>query len=433
MSKRLSDIFIIHTKNIQRLFFVRKINLSRLYFIQVRKIALYTSFLGLFIVYYASLTPWFLWSIHKYYVFFALVPLLLGMLMSRQLKQPIFNRKDYLYPLIACILLQLTMALTSRKNINGVLMVVFSSMIYMSLFRMEIKELKRLSNYLTTSMACILVISIPFYIIHLLGVHLPHFHTAPADLDYSFENYYFFLVDDRFAFEFIPRFHSIFLEPSHLGMACISLLYSQIGNWNKLSCKILFVGIFMTFSVAAYICLILLFFSSAWMKGKAILGKILLILTLCVITIITSLIYNKGNNLVNQLIVQRLTLNTEGKIEGDNRTTAIFTKEYNKLASSEEIIIGKGMEKFLRFGNNGNSGFRVYIYCYGLLSILMLIIFFITLFRTSTNRRAVVSMTLISIASFIAHGTPILYYFFIPLYILLFNETTPQKKLTKTQ
>ena len=423
---------MIHKKGIQQLFYVKKINPSRLYRIQVRKIALYASFLGLFIVYYASLTPWLLWPIHRYYVFFALVPLLLGIIMSRHIKQPIFNRKDYFYPLIACFLLQLTMALTGRKNINGMFMVIFSSMIYMALFRMDIKELKRLNNYLTASMACILAISIPFYILHLVGVNLPHFHTDPEDLEYSFENFYFFLLDDRFAYQLIPRFHSVFLEPSHLGMACISLLYSQIGNWNKLSCKILFIGLLMSFSLAAYICLILLLFSSVWMKGKAILGKILILLTLCVITVVTSLVYNKGDNLVNQLIVQRLTLKNEGNITGNNRTTARFTQEYKKLARSEEIIIGKGVERFQKFGNSGNSGFRVYIYCYGLLSVLMLIIFLLTLFRTSTNRRAVVSMALISIASFFAHGTPLLFYFFIPLYIFLFNDTKPQNKLAKT-
>ena len=425
--KNINDIFLIDTSKIQRLFLVPTANVSKLFQWKVRDIALVMCYFGLFIAYYASLTPWFLWKIYRYYVFFALVPIVLSIMLSRNLKHPIFDRKDWLYPLITCAILQLSMALTSGKNINGIAMVVFSTIIYLSIFMLNINDLRKLGDWLSWSMAAILSVSIPFYLLHLVGFPLPHYHLVPTDMEYSFESYYFFLVDDRFAFDLLPRFNSVFLEPSHLGMACIGLLYTQIGKWNKLRNKIIFAGLFLTFSLAAYICLILMLFSSAWMKGKAILGKVLLLIGVCIAIVVAALVYNKGENLVNQLIVQRLSLNAEGKIEGDNRTTDIFTREYNKLANSEQVLVGKGLESFQRFGN-GNAGYRVFIYCYGLISVLFVIVFFLAFSHTSNNKRAKIAMFALAILSFIPHGIPIKFYFFIPLYILTFSSIYPRSK-----
>ena len=242
--------------------------------------------------------------------------------------------------------------------------------------------------------------------------------------DYQFDIYLFFLVDMRFNFELIPRFHSVFLEPSHLGMACIALLYSQIGRWNTWPCRVLFLALLMSFSLAAYLCLVVMLFSAAWMKGKSIIGKIVLLSVLGGAMVVGSIFYNRGDNLVNQLIVQRLALNEEGNIEGDNRTTDLFTREYEKAIDSGDILLGRGMEEVQKFGF-GNAGYRVYIYTYGLVTLFFLVLFFAVLSRTSPNRRAVLSMLLIELVTFIPHAQPIRFYTFIPYYILMFSTVYP--------
>ncbi len=419
--------FILRKASIDRLFLIHGFNLSHLMLIEKHEIARWLFYLGMLLVIYGSLDPWFLWRIYRYYTLFAFVPIVISLLWSRNLKRPLFDRKDWLYPTVSCALLILVMTLASGKNINGVFMVFFSTVVYYSLFRLNHDELQRLGDFLSTCMASLMAISIPFYLAYLIGVPLPHFHVAPEGMDYSYENYYFFMVDDRFYMELIPRFHSVFIEPAHLGMACVTLLYCQIGKWNTWRCKILFLTIAMTFSLAAYICMVLMLFSSTWMKGKAIIGKIIALCVIFAFIVIGSIFYNKGDNLVNTLIVQRLALNSDGEIEGDNRTTDVFTKEYEKMIRQGEWMTGKGLEDFQRYGF-GNSGFRVFLYCYGGISVLFLILFLGCYLHTSDNPRAIWCVLLITFASFIAHGIPIKYYFFVPLYIFAFSRVRPKKK-----
>lgn len=414
--------FIIPKKTLNRLFIWPKPDLSSLFIIRKHTVALWLFYFGIILVFFSSLTPWFLWPVQRYYMPIASFPILLSLLMSLRLKEPIFTRKDFLLPIMSMGLLLLMMALSSGRNINGIFMVFFSMTVYYSLFKVNITELHKLSDVLASIMAGILMISIPMFILHLIGFPIPHSQASLGD--YMFDNYRFFLIDFRSNWELIPRFHSVFVEPAHLGMACVTLLYAQTGKWNTWRCRILFIALLMSFSLAAYLCMVVMLFSVSWMKGKDVIGKILLLLGIVLIIGVGSMFYNRGDNLVNNLIVSRMSVDEDGEVEGNNRTTDLFTREYEKLFTSGEILVGKGNEELSKFGF-GNSGYRVFIYCYGLISVGFLIFMFFSISRTSTNRRACMSMLLIHALSFWAHGIPHRPYIYISLYILLFSTVYP--------
>lgn len=421
---------VIRKDTLRRLVQIPIPEAGNLMLVRKRTVALWLFYAGILIAFFGTLTPWFLWPIARYVNFLAAVPIAASLMFSSHIRENIFTRTDYALPLITCFALQLMMALTSGKNIFGLIVILFIMMIFLSLLRLDKKEIQPLGDMLAKSMACLLAVSIPFYLLYLLGFNLPHSHIVPADWDYSYENYRFFLVDDRAITDLIPRFHSVFLEPSHLGMACIGLLYCQIGRWNTWRCRILFLAIALSFSLAAYICLVVLLFSSAWMKGKAVVGKLIMLGAFCATIVVGSIFYNKGDNLVNVLIVQRMTVGSDGKFEGDNRTSDLFTKEYEKMVDNGEVFLGKGMEAMARFGGSGNSGYRVFLYTYGLVSVFFVLLFFFALFRTSDNLRAKVTFSIISLLSFVAHGIPTKFYWFIPLYILVFSDVYPTARKT---
>lgn len=426
------SIWTIKKSTLRPFYQFPKIKAESLFLIEKQTVVRWLFYAGILIASFASLTPWFLWPIYRYHVLFANIPLLASLYFARKLKKNPFNRTDFKFPALFCFCVLIVMALTSGKNAFGLLMSVFQLVIYLSLFRIDKEELRKLGDVLTKAMACILSVSIPFYFLYLIGFPLPHHSLVPDQFEYTFETYYFFLLDDRSALELVPRFHSVFLEPSHMGMACIALLYSQIGKWNKWRCRILFFAIIISFSLAAYLCLVAMLFCAAWMKGKAIMGKLLLLLSLGTTVVVTSIFYNKGQNLVNILIVQRMTTDENGDLEGDNRTTGLFTKEFEKLLNSPQVFTGKGIEEMQKFGN-GNSGFRVFIYTYGLISLFFVILFFMVFVRTSDNTRAKISMLIIHGLSFVAHGIPMKFYFFIPLYILTFSDIYPVKQQKKVK
>lgn len=419
------SLFVIRKSSLDRLFLVPRINGDKLFKLPKRTVALWLMYAGVLFACWCTMAPWFLWPLYKYPAVLAFLPIAASMMLSRTLRNPIYGRPGFQWPTAMVVVLLLVMALSSGRNINGVFMIFFSALIYASVFWLRVDELRRLGDVMATTMALLLCVSIPAYVLYLAGFPLPH-HSVEFG-DYQFDNYLFFMVDLRFNFELIPRFHSVFLEPSHLGMACIALLYCQIGKWRTWRCRVIFLGLLMTFSLAAYVCLVVMLFSAAWMKGKAVLGKIVLLTSIGGAVVVGSIFYNKGDNLMNQLIVQRLTVNEDGEMEGDNRTTDLFTKEYDKLFESGEILFGKGMEEKEKFGF-GNAGYRAYFYTYGLVTGLFLMLFFFTLARTSPNRRAVICMLFIQALSFIPHGQPIRFYTFIPFYILSFSAVTPARK-----
>lgn len=424
-------MFLIRRSLINRFFLIPKIRLEDLFLLKKENLARWIFYVGILIVYYTSLTPWFLWRFYSIYQVLACFPIIVAILFSRGLSTPLFTRKDYIYPLAAyCVLLVVT-ALVNSKNVNGYILIVFNAIIFFSLFRVNVLEVRRIGAFLAKTMACLLSVSIPFYILYLLRFPLPHYHIVPSDFNYAFENYYFFLIDDRATLQIIPRFHSVFLEPAHLGMACIVLLFSQIGQWNRWYNIVLFVAVILTFSLAAYVFLVILFFSASWMKGKSILGKIFILTAVCAFIAIAAMYYNKGENMVNQLIVQRLVVNEEGKIEGDNRVSGMFEKEYNQMASTSEILVGRGSESMKRFKyEGGNAGFRVYIYRDGLISVFFLLILLLLIANTSSNKRAKMVFLFVQFVSFIPHAMPLRFYFFIPLFVLLYSDVIPVKSVS---
>lgn len=128
--------------------------------------------------------------------------------------------------------------------------------------------------------------------------------------------------------------------------------------------------------------------------------------------------YNRGNNLFNMFILERLEINDDGKLAGDNRVTDEFDDEFDDFMSSGDILFGReySNEKY----GFGNSGYRVFIYDYGFVFVLMLIFFYIVCTLDSPSTRAKISMFAIGAATFWARSTLLDYFDFLPLYSFVY-------------
>ena len=142
----MRNSLIIQKDLFRRLFLWSKPDLSKLFLIPKRSVALWLFFLGIILVYFTSLTPWFLWPLRSSYMHLASLPIMASLLMSLHLKNPIFTRKDFFLPLISMGLLLFMMAVSSGRNINGIFMVFFSMTVYLSIFKVNIPELHKLSD-----------------------------------------------------------------------------------------------------------------------------------------------------------------------------------------------------------------------------------------------------------------------------------------------
>lgn len=392
------------------LFKIRKIDIFK---IRKKDIARTFFHIGILIAYWGALMPWFIWKIEGVYFILSFMFIFMSMLISRTLESPLFTRKDYHIPMMSYLILVVMMRIVNGNNINSYISLVFYSLIFLSLFSASITELKKLMKFLCKVMAILLAVSLFFFVLYILGFPLPNSPIAHEELMYSYTNYYFFLIDDRSFFVLIPRFHSVFMEPGHLGTAGTFLLLTQLGNWKKWYNVILLVSTILTFSLAAFVLLVMVMFANAWIRRKKILSKLLFLAGFLAIVTVSAIFYNDGDNLLNTLIIERLEVN-DGKLAGDNRVTNTFEAAFNDFLQTDDILFGREYE-FAEFGW-GNAGYRVYIYDYGLVVLVLTILFYILAVSSSRERRAIISMFVIAVASFWVRATPLSFYYFIPLY-----------------
>ena len=119
------------------------------------------------------------------------------------------------------------------------------------------------------------------------------------------------------------------------------------------------------------------------------------------------------------------------KLEGDNRVTTEFETAYNDFVKSDKLLFGEGTEKLEQFGW-GNAGYRVYIYVYGLISLVFLLFFLLAISITGTSKRGIFVMLLIHAISFIPHAITLKFYFFTPLYIIAFRRVFKKNEEEET-
>lgn len=392
MLKISSDIFLIEKTNLTRAFF----------------------YIGILVAYWGTLLPWFFWGLSGVYYILSAIFIFTSFMLSSTLESSIFSRKDFQVPILAYLTLVIAKNIVNGSNINSYIGLCFDACIFLSLFLVNLDELKKLMKFLCITMASLLVVSIFFFILFLIGFPLPNTPLINEELGYSFVNYYFFMVYNDIYSLFMPRFSSVFLEPGHLGTASVLLLSTQIGLWKKWYNIVLIFTTLITFSLAAYVLFLLLSFQQVWIRHKKILSKLLLLLGFFSLVAIGSMIYNDGDNLINTLIIERLEVNDDGKLSGDNRVTDKFEAEFNDYMQSDDILLGRDYD-WQDFGW-GNAGYRVFIYDNGLIVLFLVIMLYILMTLPSTDKRAVISMLIFGVASFWVRANPITYYYFIPMY-----------------
>ena len=256
-------------------------------------------------------------------------------------------------------------------------------------------------------MSIVLSISIPFFVLYILGFPLPSTNANFGEL-YSFSNYFFFLIDDRNLFTIIPRFHAIFLEPGQMGTTTALLLLMQHGQWKKWYNIILIIGTLMSFSLAAYVLFMVAIFLNLWIQGKNIIKKLCISVATIATVGIGSIYYNDGYNLVHDLIVIRMEIE-DGKMAGDNRVQVDTQAEYETFLQSSDIFFGKNLER-----EWGGAGYKMFFLDYGIVGILLLAIFYIISLH-SPNKRAYISALIIGTLNFAVRDFPLWYAFYVPL------------------
>lgn len=396
---------------------MQSIDFSKWLLLSREKCSLVMLEIGLLIASLGSLHPWFLWPLNELYIIPACMFVFLSILLSKPVSHKLYTRHDFLIPLILYVLFSFYLLVSAGANINGVIVNSFNILIFYALFRLDHERLDAVATFLAKAYAVILSFSIAAFLLFLMGFPLPSANVSfGEEALYSYSNYYFFLLDDRFLTAIIPRFSSVFLEPGHLGTTTVFLLMTQCGKWRKWYNVILLTASILSFSLAAYVFLAVIIILNSWMQKKHIVAKIVALFALIGGLTAYACLYHGGDNVFHELILLRLEID-DGEMAGNNRVTDDFKADFENYISSSDIVFGRDMDA--RFA--GNSGYRVFLYEYGLVGLLLLLLFYSSWLVHAEYRRAAVSAAVMAFLLFVVRGYMLWYSFFIPIFITAFR------------
>ena len=375
-------------------------------------IALFTT--GIAINIFASIHVMYFWMIEAYCPFVTMPLFIMSVLLSRSTHTPIYTRTDYLLPTLLSLIVQYYQCLVNAQNIVPFIISTTSLCMFYCMFRIDKEIAEKSLTKICKVFAGFLIISILFFFLHFIGVNLPNVSVERGN--YSYTNFFFFLLDDRELWNIlIPRFNSVFLEPGHMGTTIIMLLATQIGKWKKWYNVVLFVALLMSFSLAAYCLGVMLLFLRLWMLRRKIVLKVLGLVSFLGIIVGGSFVYNDGDNMLNNLIVMRLEVSDTGDdFKGNNRVSEDFEKEFESFLGSSDVLFGREMD----YEGWGNSGYRVYIYDYGMAGFALFLLFYFFAFRTGRDIRAITTAFVLAMTNFWIRGYPMLFAFVFPYFII---------------
>lgn len=395
----------------------RSWDIQNLFKINKERLTIFLTFSALILAFFNSANVSFTWSLGLLGPILSCALLIVAMLISNSQKQKVFTRRDFLLPMIVCILLYLYLNTMEKKNVLGYTFSFFYIFIYFAILRLDARYYQRLSNCICKVLATFLIVSIAAFFLHLLGANLPHRSASWADW-YFYTDYYLFLLDDRYMQQLFPRFHSIFLEPGHMGTILVLLLATQIGHWKRWYNLVMMFAMLISFSLAAYGLFVILIFIRMWVLNRHVVRNAIIAVAALAAIVGGSFVYKQGDNMLNQLIVLRFALNETGDdIVGNNRVSHNLEAEYQTLIHSSDILFGRG--KWVDEESVGNAGYKLFLYEYGIAGFLLVALFYLLSFADVHNKRLYFITVVFALVNFWIRAYPLWFAFYIPYFLMV--------------
>lgn len=293
-----------------------------------------------------------------------------------------FNYKGHKIAIICTCLMFLWIA--KDANFYGIIEAIINIIIISSLICLKPSPLLDTLNSIIKWLSVILIISIIFYILFLVGINLPHstLDVTTATRTITFDNYYVFI--QQYEIFGLTRFYSIFLEPGYLTLGIAPLLYIKRYNLKDRSTLILFVAQLLSFSLAGYIVLICGFVYTIFCgKERLKLKKSVISITILTLSLLSA--YNfLGEDYFEQTIFRRIQF-VNGTLSGDDRSSNYLDYEYEKLISSDDKWTGTYFD--VNKSEKGVAGFKLFTVENGIIGVFLVIILYLSLisFRIRFN------------------------------------------------
>lgn len=267
-----------------------------------------------------------------------------------------------------------------------------------------------LLKFVTKWMAILLIPSLILYWITLI-IDIPDFGTF-VHPDYPPYTNYIFFIKTTYDFGFFPRFNAFFLEPGVVAMVCLFLIIA-----NNFDLKhnpwlwVLLTAIIFSFSLAGYL---LTLTSIALFKVNTI-KKGLAFLTVVIIMVIAIQNIAGGDNVFNELILERLEYDESKGIKGNNRFSNNTDYAFDKSLTTGDYWIGISSKENMDLITG--SGIKIYILRYGAIGMLIVLALYLSFIPPHPNWPYTLKFLFILIVCFMQNAYPEFYSWLFPFII----------------
>lgn len=375
--------------------------------------------IGIYLLMLHSMNAWFLWNIDRMWL--EVITLMIGVVLV------IRNRKTYHFSKgsqILVLLFSLAILWNSKIGLGSILMLPISFFI---MFGLSKQSLKKMLQWWTNLYAFILVVSLIGWALSWSNI-LPSFGTIahPAHDNYSYTNY---ILCIRGSFYDI-RFNSIFLEPGHTAMIAAFTLFVNKFNLKSKAVMVILICTVFTFSLAGYIMMFLGYCIIALqsLKVKQIVRKVIPYILILSVVYYAGITYQNGNNLFNELILERMQIDDEKGFSGNNRTGELTDNTYESFIKTPEVMTGLSPQKYSKYVNSGfieGAGYKLYVMQKGIIGVLFVLFAYFYIYRCSGDKRLTLELLLVYIAAFWQRAYPFWYSW---LVIFYFSTIKQEKK-----
>lgn len=316
--------------------------------------------------------------------------------------------------LLLCISSYILAGFVNASTLNSFFFLLFS-LIPLIVLISDNKHCILHLEFITKSMVFILVPGIILYVFIILGYQLPGIPMQYGDLtenfSYLFLNHIFLLTNVYW--DEAARFSSVFLEPGYIGSLLAFLLYANRYNFKKKYNVVLLVALLVTFSLAGYIISLVGYFLTKKHLIRVAIKYSIPMLLLIVGIVVFAVNYNKGDNIVNVMLVDRLMPSDDGKgIKGNTRASEQMDAQLENTIQRGELLFGS---RNLRDDEVENAGYKRYLVTNGLVPALLWLSFYALICSYCKDKRYGIVFVFLIFLTFLQAAYPGSYSWIIPV------------------
>ena len=119
--------------------------------------------------------------------------------------------------------------------------------------------------------------------------------------------------------------------------------------------------------------------------------------------------YKGGKNVVNELIIERLAVDEESGIAGNNRFHGDVDADFDKYLSDGTLFMGIGYDDYrqaLEEGVYSGIGYKVFMLPRGFFGVILTLAFYLLIIRGCENKRFMYGLLLVYIITFLQRSYP---------------------------